>query len=542
MEKNVVEQLVVPRNRALIKLKINNEISVAMPKGGVNRVGIFGVSNEFSMKTDNIVKLKDEGFCGISKKLIQAFSYAIVDEDDCTNGYKYRADITLTFFGLSHLGLTPKAKIVAYTNDETFDPYEYLTEVRYTRNYQFVPFHIVYVRMSGEKLHAAYIVSKSIVDRTYYDITDVSVSLNEVEIESTLTKLQSAEAMENLDKITEGLDAKLDKIKPVNNMGYAYGVGYLGTGDKFGNLDGIPYLRNVTISSSPWCIVARDENAEIAVSASPKKGSSAISLTYLSLKLNPINRSLGEITRRMDSVEHASIGNIYENITLDDVGESLQVDNACPWGIFSRLGCIAKLRCILPYQLSASSNLTPTGVNSFGFTDRSTYIRCDIPAGTTFKIAAESVGEVKRFGISSIAGSSGFDTSIGNKGYFAVNEFVTATKDCSYIFVEKGEKEYTNFKVVFASGYVPTNAITEISEIEVPEYIRGLSGYNIEGAYLDLIEKKLYAGSYSPQDIDVSGLDDIINLPLLPGMIVQFIGTDGKPKEVQYELTYKNKI
>ena len=339
---------------------------------------------------------------------------------------------------------------------------------------------------------------------------------------------------------------KLDVIEPANKTAYVYGVGTLGSSDTYGNSDNIPYLRRVTVGNHTWGLAVRDGNGELYATTSPKSDTSAISSRYVSMKTLPIVRNLEEIARRVDSIEYASVSNIYENITLNNVDDSLQVDNACPWGIFSRLGCITKLRCILPYQLSASVNIEPTGVNSFNFTNKTSfYIRCDVPAGTTLKIAAESSGKVKRFAMSSTAGSSGFDTTIGSNGYFAANEFITTTKDCSYIFVEKAESEYTNFRVVFADGYVPTDAITEISEIEIPEGIRGLSGYGMEGAYLDLIEKKLYTGYYAPQNIDMFELDNITNLPLLPGMIVKFIETVGgtdEPKEVQYELTYKNKI
>ena len=370
---------------------------------------------------------------------------------------------------------------------------------------------------------------------TYLSSAIDSVNNNTLAINTEIQERKDADAK------------KLDIIEPDDKAARVYSIGALSINDTYGNLDNIPYLRKATVGADAWSLAVRDANGELRATNQPNSASSAISSVYVSTKITPIVKNLEEITRRVDSIEYASMGNIYENITLNNVGKSLQVDNACPWGIFSRLGCVTKLRCILPYQLSASVNIEPTGVNSFKFTSKTSfYIRCDIPTGTTLKIAAESSGKVKRFAVSSTANSSGFDLNVGSNGYFAANEFITTTKDCSYIVVEKAESEYTNFRVVFADNYVPTNAITEVSVIEVPEGIDRLSGYGMEGAYLDLIEKKLYTGYYAPQNIDMFELDNITNLPLLPGMIVQFIetvdGVNDEPKEIQYELTYKNKI
>jgi hypothetical protein len=364
-------------------------------------------------------------------------------------------------------------------------------------------------------------------------------------------RVKPEEITENIEKYVDAkFETKLDKKEPLNTLPHMYTVGKI-DGDDIYYEDGTnPVLRPGRTTPTPYTVVVRDKNGTFTVPSTPTTNAQPASKLYVDQSFTPVKQNIADIVRKVSNLEYASTGNIYNNVTLSGTARSFQVDKACPYGVFTKLGCVKKLKCILPFNLSKSSNITSVGVNGFKPTvGKTAYIRCDVPKGKTVKVNAEGVNGtvVKRFSLSSLVGGSGFDESAK---YFNSNVFVTAAQDNKYIYVEKDgdESEYTNFQVVFSDNYVSsdTDTITVVSEIEIPSYIRALSGYDREGAYLDLIEKKLYTGYYAPQDIDTPELKDIINFPLLPSMIVQFIGEDENKKETPidalYEIVYKNKI
>lgn len=345
--------------------------------------------------------------------------------------------------------------------------------------------------------------------------------------------------------VREEADAKkLDKKEPPNVLAHAYMVGRIDGDDLYYAEGANPVLRPGTPYQKPYSIVIRDKDGMFTVSNNPTSNGQPTSKLYVDTSVALVKQRVDDTVRKLSSLEYASTGIIYNNVTLSGTAQSFQVDNACPYGVLTKLGCIKKLKCILPFNLSKSSNITPVGVNGFKPTvGKTTYVRCDIPKGKSVKVNAEGVNgtTVKRFSLSSLVGGSGFDASAQ---YFNPNTLVTASQDNKYIYVEKdGDgSEYTNFQIVFSDNYVPSDTITFITEVEIPSYVRERSGYGTEGSYIDLVEKKLYTSTYAPQDIGVSELENVINFPLLPSMIVQFIGEDDSVVNAQYEIVYKNKI
>ena len=341
--------------------------------------------------------------------------------------------------------------------------------------------------------------------------------------------------------ITEAIAAaegKLDRLeKPVPDS-YAYVYAVSETGEET-----LIRAADASLSSS---VVRRDASGRFKAGSPSALGDVANKL-YVDSEINAINNAINDVTRDLQNLGYAASGNIYKTVALEGSGTAFQVENACPYGILTRLGGnVAKIKVALPFDLNASVTITPTSLNSFETVqDRSVYIRCSVPEGATVSVGCDSEDPVstdsQTFGLSSIAGGSGFDNGVGTYGYFPPDTAVTATQDNMYVYILPVAKTYRNLRIML-SNYETAATYGTVAEIEIPEAIRSLVGYGQEGAYIDFANRRYYSPSGTAYDISAYLPEEFDVISLLPSAIVKFTDESGNAVTASYSFTYKNKI
>ena len=334
------------------------------------------------------------------------------------------------------------------------------------------------------------------------------------------------------------LNGKLDKLeKPVPDS-YAYVYAVSETGEET-----LIRAADASLSSS---VVRRDASGRFKASA-PSAPADVANKIYVDSARNAINNAINDVTRDLQNLGYAASGNIYKTVALEGSGTAFQVENACPYGILTRLGGnVAKIKVALPFDLNASVTITPTSLNSFETVpERSIYIRCSVPEGATVSVGCDSENPVsadsQTFGLSSIAGGSGFDNGVGTYGYFPPDTAVTATQDNLYVYILPVAKTYKNLRIML-SNYETAVTYGTVAEIEIPEAIRSLVGYGQEGAYIDFANRKYYSPSGTAYDISAYLPEEFDVISLLPSAIVKFTDESGNAVTASYSFTYKNKI
>ena len=106
----------------------------------------------------------------------------------------------------------------------------------------------------------------------------------------------------------------------------------------YGEYDGETELIKTSHTTAGDAIVKRDADGYILVK-SPTQASHPISKKHFDKAENhPLYGNVNELNRRMENLEGASNGKLYDNITLELTSSILQTENALPYGILSRIG------------------------------------------------------------------------------------------------------------------------------------------------------------------------------------------------------------
>ena len=337
------------------------------------------------------------------------------------------------------------------------------------------------------------------------------------------------------------VDTRVEKLTPDSET---FPYPYVYTVDKDNNHS----LVRSHAGAAPNTLVHRDKDGYFSVK-SPTSNAHPVSKTYFDTKTNnSLYYDHNALERRVANIEYGSSGKLYDTEELNGSGSALQVDNACPYGVLTRLsGNVARIKVGVPFDLNVKNdNYTPTSVNSFYCTNaKSVYIKCVIPTGVSVKINCDGVNDstVTRFGLSSERKGDSMDKVIGvsNNGYFSPNAEVTTTQDNNYIFVERNGNEFENLRVTI-SNYETADIYGDVDELVISEDITSLTGYGEAGSYLDLTERKFYRADGSSKDVSEYLPAECDVISLLPGSIIKFTDADGNPVTAGYSLSYKNKI
>lgn len=358
-----------------------------------------------------------------------------------------------------------------------------------------------------------------------------------------------AEGVKNANTL---IDGRVEKIPPIlPNHSYVYGV------DGEGNT----ILHEATISNKRDCLVMRDELGGIIIQA-PSKIGHAISLGHFNKKANnSLYSEVMEAVTKVRNLEHSASGNIYSTVKLRGVGSVIQVDDACPYGVLSRIGGkVAKITVGVPFDLSGATvfknnsaygECTVKG-NSIIFRKGGTYgvqIPCVLPGGTAVTVDAKSVAFDTRDRISHYILLDSNGSTVSSQGVINTEVTVTEGKTAAYILLYKENKTnalYDDLEIrdlrVLLSDPAVGSVMQVVDEIGIPEDVRSLVGYGEDGAYIDLMERKFY--NVGGETIDLSAYlpveSDVISL--LPSALVEFTDASGNRVAVDYELSYKNKI
>lgn len=335
-------------------------------------------------------------------------------------------------------------------------------------------------------------------------------------------------------EIEDALKEKVGTIRQSyagNSVTYAYGV----------DNGGETKLVKGNYSAEPSTLVYRDTSGHIVVKA-PQNGGNPIPKSYFDAKSN--NSLYSEVMandRRVKNLICASNGKLFENVTLVGSGTAVQVDNACPYGILTRLGGnVARIRVGVPFNLAGSSNVTDTSLNSFvTVSGKTPYIRCDVPAGVSVSVNCDGLNgaTVKEFALASGVGGSYFD----GIDRFDPGETVVSSQANKYIYMSRSGSDFVNFRVML-SNYETASIYGDVDEIEIPAEIRALDGYGATGAYIDFAEQKFYSASGAATDISALLPAEIDVISLLPSAIIKFTDASGNAVTAEYELSYKNKL
>ena len=356
------------------------------------------------------------------------------------------------------------------------------------------------------------------------------------------------------------VDGKVDKLTPDSNT---FPYPYVYTVDK----DGKHSLVRSTQGSEPNTIVLRDENGFFTVKA-PTLAAHPVSKLYFD---NKTNNSLyydhTALERRVTNIEHGSNGKLYDTVELSGSGSALQVDNALPYGILSRIsGNVKTITVGLPYTFEGGVIHTlekedGTKVQLYKYTtDGNALIipkgsrywvkfPSKIPEGATVTARADGLDVFNEF--SFVEGKGTTDTTVSSgRAAFTGNGYVVLDSASEYFKIHSSKNgtptatdiRVENLRILIDTEHLEGVTLYHTVTIVLPDSITSLAGYGEEGSYLDLTEGKFYRADGSSKDVsgDLPVECDVISL--LPGSIVKFEGADGEPVTAEYSLSYKNRI
>ena len=357
-----------------------------------------------------------------------------------------------------------------------------------------------------------------------------------------------------INEVIHALDLKLDKLQRPSaaspNVTYVYGE----------DAGGKTALIKGNSGAEPSSLVYRDSKGSFSVS-NPTAPAQPVTKQYFDNKSNnSLYADLNEMERRVHTLEHSANGNIYSTVNLHGSATAFQVDNACPYGILSRLGGnVAKITVGLPFDTQGTKayggnaiteNITPNSVSMPIGETANVRIPCRIKSPCTVTVYADE-GDAKLLNKCVLLKENA--AQIGSQVAFengrSVLEFSDADATVGFICITKQNQgtaltepfRINNIRVILSD---PTAAelLYVADEIEIPAAIRGLSGYGAEGAYLDLIGRKFYGANGAAVDISAYMTEELEVLSLIPSAILGFSDEAGKTVSAEYELSYKNKL
>jgi hypothetical protein len=248
------------------------------------------------------------------------------------------------------------------------------------------------------------------------------------------------------------------------------------------------------------------------------------------------------IESRVENLESAAKGNLYQTTEISDASKSIQLHNALPYGILSRLGGgVKKIVLALPFTLDRDTlNLSKISENSFTIAAaRMAFLPCKIPTSTSVAVYCDSEkNTVNGYGLSINNTTSGI---IGGKNVLGTTAYPSG--DIEYITFYRTssapEDTVTNLRVEFNR---PDDAVLEtlLKETVIPDTITSLNGYS-EG-YLKPTEREFHKADGTIVNVSehLDEMSDVINL--FPGAIIRFFGVNGEVVTANYSLTCKNKL
>ena len=285
-------------------------------------------------------------------------------------------------------------------------------------------------------------------------------------------------------------------------------------------------------------------------------------LNYLHMikKNNSLYSNVIDMERRVQSLEHSASGNIYSTVKLRGVGSALQVDDACPYGILSRIGGnVSKITVGLPFDTAGTlchtngvsvGAVTPDSVTVPIGEKYNIKIPCNItaPCTVTLRVSENGTAYVNKGGLMDRSKSQ-----IGSQVNFRDGASELALEEgmanAEYICITKTNQgsalsEPFVIEDIMVTVSAPTAAeiMYVVDEIEIPEEVRGLSGYGEAGAYIDLTERRFYRASGESVDISAVLPAETDVLSLLPSALIRFSDADGNTVVADYEIVYKNRI
>lgn len=380
--------------------------------------------------------------------------------------------------------------------------------------------------------------------------------LNLVDSGNELTPPSTSAVVAYVDKVA---DTKLDKIKLQGTTPNVCHVYYTHS------VDGSPKLLPASVASLQTnndlgTVVLRNKDGYVLV-PDPKSGAHAVNLSYmndiLSTDVYPV---LNNLTNRIFNIEDVNSRILYstEYIDADTSTQAFQVDNACSYGILTRLsGNVAYLKLGLPYNTAASASVSSYTSSSYKIIagKATSYLYCPIAAETSIEVSMYSQGSIVhgRFGLATAAASSAIlKNTVGadTNGFFKVNTRVTAKSAATYIFFDVPENnEVTDIRVMCyrtEEGYSGNAAIAKNqlyfeTRYDIPEAITRIQGYGDENSYIDF-ERKVFVSS-TGVETDISGMlsstSDMLNLE--PSMIGRFYNANNAQVSASFKLYYKNR-
>ena len=364
-------------------------------------------------------------------------------------------------------------------------------------------------------------------------------------------KLQESDAniadiCDIINEVIRALDRKLEKLyRPegaLSSTRYLYGEGE----------DGKTVLVKGNVFSEADAIVCRDSRGSINVTT-PTNPSNPVTKQYFETKSkNSLYSQVTDTERRVQALEHAANGSIYENVRMKGKSAVVQVDNACPYGILSRIGGnVAQINVGLPFEINGATAFRNYGEcnvkgNALIFRKGGTYgvqIPCNIAAGTAVTVDAKSNAIDSRDSITDYIFMNESGAAVSDQKH--LKKEATLKEDAKYLLLYKENKttelyddlEISDIRVVF-SDPVNGRILRVIDTFEIPDEIRSGDG----DAYLELTERMLYGADGTVTDVSSYLSVEADLLSLRPSALIEFIGADGNRVEVDYELAYKNKI
>ena len=349
-----------------------------------------------------------------------------------------------------------------------------------------------------------------------------------------------------INDVMRALDVKLDKLQRPDGGSaatlYLYGEGEAG--------DTVLFKGNVFAEGGT--LVYRDSKGTFTVSAPSSPGNPITKQYFENKSKNSLYPQVMDTERRVQALEHAANGSLYETKKMKGKAAVIQVDNACPYGILSRIGGnVAQINVGLPFEINGATAFRNYGEckvkgNTLIFCKGGTYgvqIPCNIAAGTSVTVAAKSTANDSRDTITDYIFLSESGAAVSDQKH--LNQEATLKEASKYLLLYKenktvglyGDLEISDIRVTFSD---PSDGalLRVIDTVGIPAEI--CSG-DAE-AYLDLTERKLYGSDGTVTDVSQQLFDEFDLLSLLPSAIVEFKDSSGDRVLADYELSYKNKI
>lgn len=354
-----------------------------------------------------------------------------------------------------------------------------------------------------------------------------------------------------IDSIEQAVEGKLDRQSGNKSYRTVYAEG------TDGNVEMIQ-VRSTVLKEA---IVAYGEDNHFTV-PSPQKGGHPVNKVYFDNKSNnSLYTEVTDMEKRMKALEHAANGNIYSTVTLSGSASAVQVDNACPYGILSKIGGrVTKITVGMVFDtegtlahtsgVSVTENISSNSVSIPVGEKNNIKIPCSISAPCTVKVYAteRNTAYLNKGGLMDKDKKQIGDQFTFREGISQI-DFTDSNNqgDAKYICITKTaqgaaltEPCYLDELRVTVSDPAKAKILSVIEEIGIPDDILSLDGYGEEGAYLDVTAGKYVFTDGASVSVTLPAEFEVISL--LPSALVEFTDKDGNRVAADYELTYKNKL